>query len=67
MAILSAPAETCVARRLDCGLQARKIAGTESQAMVLCASDASKSKLGFVTPPEGSAPGELVSWEVRAA
>ena len=46
-----------------CNLKARKIAGTESQAMVLCASDADKSKLCFVTPPEGSAPGELVTWE----
>ena len=45
-----------------CNLKARKIAGTESQAMVLCASDASKSNLCFVTPPAGSVPGELVSW-----
>ena len=46
-----------------CNLRARKIAGTESQAMVLCASDADKSKLCFVTPPPGSVPGEVVKWE----
>ena len=46
-----------------CNLRARKIAGTESQAMVLCASDAEKSKLCFVTPPPGSVPGEVVKWE----
>lgn len=46
-----------------CNLKARKIAGIESQAMVLCASDASKSSLSFVTPPADSQPGELVRWE----
>lgn len=46
-----------------CNLRARKIAGTESQAMVLCASDADKSKLCFVTPPPGSVPGEVVKWD----
>ena len=45
-----------------CNLKARKIAGTESQAMVLCASDESKSKLCFVSPPKGAKPGELVTW-----
>ena len=31
--------------------------------MVLCASDADKSKLAFVEPPAGAAPGDLVTWE----
>ena len=46
-----------------CNLKARKMAGVESQGMVLCASDAAKSNLCFVTPPPGSKPGELVSWD----
>ena len=37
--------------------------GVESQGMVLCASDASKSNLAFVVPPPGSKPGDRVSWE----
>lgn len=46
-----------------CNLRTRKMGGLESQAMVLCASDAGKSSLCFVTPPEGSAVGERVSWD----
>ena len=46
-----------------CNLKPRKMAGIESQAMVLCASDADKSKLAFVEPPAGAAPGDLVTWE----
>jgi methionine--tRNA ligase beta chain len=46
-----------------CNLKARKMAGVESQGMVLCASDAEKSKLCFVAPPAGAAPGERVTWE----
>jgi methionine--tRNA ligase beta chain len=46
-----------------CNLKARKMAGVESQGMVLCASDADKSKLCFVAPPAGAAPGERVVWE----
>ena len=46
-----------------CNLKPRKIAGTESQAMVLCVGDAGKSKLTFVTPPEGSKPGEQVTFD----
>ena len=44
-------------------VQARKMGGVESQAMVLCASDAQKNNLCFVSPPAGSVPGELVTWE----
>ena len=29
---------------------------------MLCASDADKNHLCFVVPPEGSVPGELVTW-----
>jgi len=46
-----------------CNLTPRKMAGIESQAMVLCASDAAKSALAFVTPPAASAPGERVTFE----
>ena len=46
-----------------CNLKPRKMAGIESQAMVLCASDADKSKLAFVEPPAGAAPGDLVTWD----
>ena len=46
-----------------CNLKARKIGGLESAGMVLCASDASKSKLCFVTPPAGATAGDRVSFE----
>ena len=46
-----------------CNLPARKMGGLESQAMVLCASDKDKTALCFVAPPEGSAPGDKVTWE----
>ena len=46
-----------------CNLKARKMGGVESNGMVLCASDASKSNLAFVTPPAGSQPGDRVTWE----
>lgn len=45
-----------------CNLKARKMAGFESQGMVLCASDAEKSKLCFVAPPAGAKPGERITW-----
>ena len=45
-----------------CNLRPRKMAGIASEAMVLCASDQDKSKLCFVAPPAGSAPGELVTF-----
>ena len=44
-------------------LKARKIGGIDSQGMVLCAGDAGKTKLSFVTPPAGAAPGERVMFE----
>ena len=43
-----------------CNLKARKIAGTTSQAMVLCCSK--DGSLCFVTPPKDAKPGELVSY-----
>ena len=46
-----------------CNLKPRKIGGMESAGMVLCAGNADKSQLGFVTPPAGAAPGERVSFE----
>ena len=46
-----------------CNLKPRKMAGIESQAMVLCASDASKSALEFVAPPPDAAVGERIVWE----
>jgi len=46
-----------------CNLTPRRMAGIESQAMVLCASDASKTSLAFVSPPTGSLPGERVTFE----
>ena len=44
-------------------LKARKLADFMSQGMVLCASPADKSKIEFLCPPEGSVPGDLVSFE----
>lgn len=41
-------------------LKPRKVAGTESQGMVLCASDAEKTKLCLISPPAGTKPGERV-------
>ena len=46
-----------------CNLKPKKMAGVESCGMVLCASDASKSKLCFVAPPPGAQPGERVTYE----
>ena len=46
-----------------CNLKPRKIADYESQGMVLCAQYADKSKIEFLSPPEGAAPGDLISFE----
>jgi len=46
-----------------CNLKPRKMAGIESQAMVLCASGKGKATLDFVLPPASSQPGERVTWE----
>lgn len=44
-------------------LKPRKIAEYESQGMVLCAQTADKEKVEFLSPPEGAAPGDLISFE----
>ena len=44
-------------------LKPRKIAEYESQGMVLCAQTADKAKVEFLSPPEGAAPGDLISFE----
>ena len=44
-------------------LKERNIGGMKSAGMVLCAGSADKTKLGFVTPPAGAAPGERVMFE----
>ena len=44
-----------------CNLKARKLAGWESNGMVLCANDA--TSLSFVVPPEGTKPGDRITWE----
>jgi len=46
-----------------CNLKTRKLGGMDSAGMVLCASNADKSKLGFVTPPAGAKAGERVGFE----
>lgn len=46
-----------------CNLKARKIGGLESAGMVLCASDAGKTSLCFVTPPAGAAAGERIMFD----
>jgi tRNA-binding EMAP/Myf-like protein len=46
-----------------CNLKPRKVAGNLSAGMVLCASTKDKSTVEFLTPPEGSVPGDLISFE----
>ena len=46
-----------------CNLKPRNIGGMPSAGMVLCASSADKSSLGFVTPPAGASPGERVTFD----
>ena len=44
-------------------LKARKLADYNSHGMVLCAQPADNSVVEFLCPPEGSQPGDLVSFE----
>ena len=46
------PATTCTTCTHPC----------RAQGMVLCASDKDKTKLSFVSPPDGAKPGERVTW-----
>lgn len=46
-----------------CNLKARKVAGYMSAGMVMCAQDAEGKVVEFLIPPEGSVPGDLVSFE----
>ena len=46
-----------------CNLKAKKLADYMSHGMVLCAQPADGSVVEFLTPPEGSVPGDLVSFE----
>lgn len=46
-----------------CNLKPRKVAGNLSEGMVLCASNSDKSTTEFLNPPEGSQPGDLISFE----
>ena len=43
-----------------CNLKARKLAGFESQGMVMCAENADASVINFLTPPEGAKLGDRV-------
>uniref|UniRef100_A0A7S4B163 tRNA-binding domain-containing protein n=1 Tax=Chrysotila carterae TaxID=13221 RepID=A0A7S4B163_CHRCT len=45
-----------------CNLKPRKMAGIESQGMVLCASDAEKTALDFVVPPPDAPAGARFEW-----
>ncbi len=45
---------------LVCNLKPAKMRGVESQAMVLCASNADKSNVELVIPPPGSKPGDVL-------
>jgi aminoacyl tRNA synthase complex-interacting multifunctional protein 1 len=45
---------------LVCNLKPAKMRGVESQAMVLCASNADKSVVELVIPPAGSKPGDVL-------
>lgn len=46
-----------------CNLKAKKLADYMSHGMVLCAQPADGTVVEFLTPPEGSVPGDLVSFE----
>ena len=46
-----------------CNLKAKKLAGYMSHGMVLCAQPADGSVVEFLLPPEGSAPGDEISFE----
>lgn len=44
-------------------LKAKKLAGYESHGMVLCGETEDKSVVELIEPPEGSQPGDLISFE----
>ena len=46
-----------------CNLKPRKVAGNMSAGMVMCAQLEDGSVVEFLSPPEGSVPGDLVSFE----
>ena len=46
-----------------CNLKARKVAGNMSHGMVMCAQTADGEVVEFLAPPEGSVPGDLISFE----
>jgi aminoacyl tRNA synthase complex-interacting multifunctional protein 1 len=46
-----------------CNLKAAKLAGFESNGMVLCASSADRSTVAFVEPPDAAEPGDRVLME----
>ena len=46
-----------------CNLKAKKLAGYESHGMVLCGETVDKSVVELIEPPQGSVPGDLVSFE----
>ena len=57
---------SAVAKRkavLLCNLKPAKMKGIESQAMVLCASNADHSQVELLVPPEGCEVGERVTFE----
>lgn len=46
-----------------CNLKPKKLAGIPSHGMVLCAQFEDKSVIEFLNPPEGSQPGDLITFE----
>lgn len=46
-----------------CNLKAKKLAGYESHGMVLCGETVDKSVVELIEPPQGSVPGDLVTFE----
>jgi tRNA-binding EMAP/Myf-like protein len=46
-----------------CNLKPRKVAGVMSSGMVMCAQHEDGSVVEFLSPPEGSVPGDLISFE----
>lgn len=46
-----------------CNLKARKLAGYESHGMVICAETPDRLTAELLTPPSGSVPGDLISFE----
>lgn len=46
-----------------CNLKPRKMADIESQGMVLCTNNEDHTQVCFVDPPEGTKPGDRVTWE----